>query len=65
MTKDDAKAAFLAATPVQHGGIEYDRISALIYRIKAGTVVMSVELASMKANSVTIAAPERVEIAQK
>lgn len=65
MTKDEAKAAFLAAKPVQHGGIEYDRISALIYRIKAGAVVMSVELASRQANSVTITTPERVEITQK
>lgn len=65
MTKDEAKAAFLARAPVQHGGFGYDRISALIYRIRRGTVAMSVELANDRVNSVTIADPERVEIAQK
>ena len=65
MTKDEAKAAFLAGTPVRHQGIAYTKITALIYRLHAGAVVMSVEMADKSANSVTIAAPERVEIAQK
>lgn len=63
MTADEAKAAFLAGTPVQHNGINYGGISALIYRREKNDktkVALTVELYDRGGNSVTIAAPERV-----
>lgn len=61
MTSDEANAAFMAATPVLHGGIEYAKINAIIYRLRQGAVVQSLELADRQTNSVVIAATERVE----
>ena len=62
MDKTEAKDAFLAQRPVVHQGITYKKISALIYRIKSGAVSLSLELIDKNDNSVTIAAPEKVEI---
>lgn len=63
MTSDELKAAFMEECPVIHNGITYQRISAIIYRKNptgAGLIVRA-ELLDRNGNSVSIAAPERIE----
>jgi len=60
MDKNEIKVAFLEGVPVIAGGIEYARISALIYRMHAGKVITQAELLDKNGNSVTIAQPEKV-----
>lgn len=63
VTREELKAAFDEQCPVVHGGITYQRISALISRRNPGAPrpVLQVELADRNGNSVTIAAPDRIE----
>ncbi len=65
MTNEEAKAAFLNKTPVESQGITYLCISALIYRIKDGKIVLTLELQDKSRNSVTIQSCERVSPAAK
>lgn len=65
MTLEEAKAAFMAGTPVTCGGIDYKCISALIYRNNSGHIEMTLELKDKRANSVTIADKERVYTTNK
>ncbi len=63
MTADEAKKAYYAETPVIHSGIEYERISALIYRKpKGGAPYIQLELLDKCGHSVTIAPLERTSI---
>lgn len=68
MTSEEIKKAMLNFTPVIYDGIEYERITAYIYRIvkthKAGKyrTVMQVELQDKKTNSVTVAEARKVEL---
>ena len=61
MTNDELKAAFMDETPVMHGGIQYLKVSAIIYRKRDGKVIVDAELLDKNRNSVTIADPKRVE----
>ena len=63
VTNSEAKAAFKEQCPIRCGGITYQSISALIYRMnKDGSgVVLQVELLDRGGHSVTIAAPDRIE----
>lgn len=55
MTNEEAKEALQNKTPVECGGIKYERLSAIIYRYDdKGRFVLSAELLSPH-NSVTIA----------
>ena len=63
MTTDEIKEAFKKRIPVVSRDITYAYISALIYRIRDGKIVLSVELIDKNRNSVTIADCERVETA--
>ena len=68
MTSEEIKTAMHEFTPVKYDGIEYERITAYIYRIikthKAGRykTIMQVELQDRKSNSVTIADAKKVEV---
>lgn len=62
MTNEEAKEALQNKTPVVCGGIEYKRISAIIYRYDdKGKFLISAELVDKKAQSVTIARLEDVK----
>lgn len=56
MTNEEIKEAFSKQSPVICGGIEYARISAIIYRYDTkGKFIISAELKDKHTNSVTIA----------
>ena len=63
MTRDELKAAFDEQCPVIHGGITYQRISALISRREPGKrrAFLQAELMDRTGRSVTIADPDRIE----
>jgi len=62
MTGEEVKAAFMEECPVVHGGITYQKISAIIYRKAAGGgIYIQAELLDRSGHSVTIAAAGRVE----
>lgn len=62
MTNEQLKDALFSGKPVEHDGIEYKRISALIYRKnKDGGLRIQVELEDIKTHSVTIAEPAKVK----
>ena len=63
MTNKEAKATFLTQQAVVHNGIEYLRISGLLYRLKNGKPFLKLELEDKCLHSVTIADPERVTLA--
>ena len=63
MTNDEAKKAWLNKTPIHSSGIDYTKISALIYRLNDnGEMSLSVELLDKCGNSVAIASPQNVEL---
>lgn len=64
MTNEEAKTALFSGQPVMHKDIRYSCVSAIIYRKGAGTVLVQLELLDKCGNSVTIAAPERVTLAE-
>lgn len=56
MTNEEVKEAFSNQSPVICGGIEYARISAIIYRYDTyGKFIISAELQDKRMQSVTIA----------
>lgn len=58
MTNDEAKKALFEKLPVKHNGIEYARITAIIYRCDqngGGNLLVSAELLDKGMRSVTIA----------
>ncbi len=63
MTADEAKKAYYAEAPVIYNGIEYERISALIYRkLKGQPPRLELELFDKCGHSVTIASPDRTQL---
>lgn len=63
MTREELKAAFMEEAPVLSGGIEHQKITALIYHKERGGrgLIVQAELLDRGGHSVTIAAPERIE----
>ena len=56
MTNDEAKEAFRNKTPVYWNGVQYTKISAIIYRYDPyGNLLVSAELLDRCGNSVIIA----------
>lgn len=64
MSSDDLKKALLGGAPVVHGGITYMCVSGIIYRVRDGKIVVSVELLDRSGRSVTIAPASKVEFAE-
>lgn len=68
MTSDQIKKAMVNFTPVIHRGIEYQRISAYIYRIYVSPhshkykEAFQVELLDKHGQSVTIADPKEIKL---
>ena len=55
MTNDEAKEAFRKRTPVYYNGVQYLKITAIIYRYdNFGNLIVSAELLDRNRNSVVI-----------
>lgn len=65
MSGEQLKEALMKRFPVVHRGINYAYISAIIYRVISGKIVVSVELMDNKASSVTIARANEVELKEE
>lgn len=61
MTNPELKEALLQGYPVICRGIEYARVSAIIYRAFNGKIAVSAELMDCTGNSVTIAPAKDVQ----
>lgn len=67
MTSEEIKKAMLNFSPVKCNGIEYERITAYIYRVvrthgSTYKTIMQCELLDRCGNSVTIAEASKVEL---
>lgn len=60
MTNEELKAALFSGCPVEHNGITYKCVSAIIYRNNGGKLGVSAELLDKNLNSVSIVEPGRV-----
>lgn len=60
MDNAELKEALTTQVPVMHNGIEYKRISAIIYRMDGNKLIIQAELLDKNQNSITIASPERI-----
>lgn len=70
MDSKSLREALLDGDPVIYNGVEYQCISAIIYRrvrhgMMRGKVVLQAELLSKSGNSVTYAAPHRLMICKE
>lgn len=61
MNNDELKSALFEPRPVEHNGIIYKRVSAIIYRNKGGALSISAEVQDMKSNSVCIVEAEKLK----
>lgn len=64
MNQQELKETFRSGAPVDYEDVEYACISALIYRKSGNKVILQAELSDKNTNSVTIARPDRVELAE-
>ena len=68
MTDAEVRAAFQSGAPVRYldfrGEIEYDRISAVIFRRDENGLKMTAELTDSSGRSVLIAKPEDIKLKQ-
>ncbi len=61
MTNDELKEALFDGRPVEHNGIIYKCVSAIIYRNKKGKLDISAELLDKNKNSVSIVNPAKIK----
>lgn len=61
MNNEELKAALFSRCPVEHNGIEYKCVTAIIYRNKGGKLDISAEVADKKSNSVCIVNAEKLK----
>lgn len=62
MTAEEIKDALLKKYPVRANGIEYKRVTAVIYREQNGRIAVSAELLDKNQKSVTIAPLDKIEM---
>lgn len=60
MKNAELKEILMSQEPVIYNGIEYKRVSAIIYRNEGGKLYVQAELLDKNANSVSIASPDRI-----
>lgn len=66
MTNEEAKQALINQTPVEHQGIWYERITALIYRLnKYGAVMVSGEMLDKCGTCVVIADVKNINLKEQ
>lgn len=61
MNNDELKSALFEPRPVEHNGIKYKCVSAIIYRNKGGKLSISAEVQDIKSNSVCLVDAERLK----
>ena len=61
MSNNELKEALYSREPVCFLGMQYDYVSAVIYRVCQGELYITAELMDVKENSVTITRAEQVE----
>ena len=61
MTNSELKDALMDGRKVVFGGIEYDRVNAIIYRQKDGGIDVTAELLDRHQNCVVIASPVKIQ----
>ncbi|MCY9758146.1 hypothetical protein M5X00_28385, partial [Paenibacillus alvei] len=61
MTNDELKAAMTNGEPVEHRGITYSQVTAVIYRYVDNKPYIQVELLDRSKNSVVIASASEVK----
>lgn len=61
MNNEELKSALFDRCPVEHNGIEYKCVTAIIYRNKGGRLSISAEIADKKTNSVCIVEAEKLK----
>lgn len=64
MDIQELKDAVLSGSPVEHNGVTYKCVSAIIYRNRGGRLVASAELTDKNNHSITIAEPRMVKEAK-
>ena len=64
MSNDDLKKALFSRAPVEYGGITYQCVNGVIYRVRDGKIAISAELLDRSGRSVTIAPASKVEFAE-
>lgn len=62
MTGTEMKEALLCGLPAVFDGVQYDRITAIIYRKAPRGLKIQLELEDKNRNSVVIASPDKVTI---
>lgn len=60
MNGAEAKDALMKGCKVYHNGIEYDRVSAIIYRVIGGKLSVSAEMMDKNQSCVVIAPIEKI-----
>jgi len=61
MTNSELKEALFSREPVQHMGIKYDYVSAIIYRTVKGNLQITAELTDGPSHSTTVVHASKVE----
>lgn len=61
MNNEELKSALFDRCPVEHNGIKYKCVSAIIYRNKGGRLSISAEVQDIKSNSVCIVDAEKLK----
>ncbi len=61
MTNEQLKEALFSGCPVEHNGIVYKCVSAIIYRNKSGKLDVTAELTDKNDNSVSIVDPKKIK----
>lgn len=62
MNNDELKNALFGGLPVVYKGIEYQRVSGILYRVMEGKLWVRAELTDKCGHSIVIADPAKVEL---
>jgi len=61
MNNVELKDALMDGRKIMYGGIEYDSVSAIIYRNRGGKIAITAELLDKGSNSVVIASIDKIQ----
>ncbi|MEE0100608.1 MAG: hypothetical protein U0I48_02550 [Acutalibacteraceae bacterium] len=65
MTPAELKQAMIDEIPVTHNGIDYKRVTGIIYRKRGNAAIIQAELLDKNGRSFTYAAPKKVSRLKK
>lgn len=63
MTNSELKEALFSRQPVMHMGVRYDYVSAIIYRVAEGKLVITAELTDSISRSTSVVPAGKVQLA--